>query len=94
MNECAYHCFEIGGGYIAENPDCPVHGRDKPIVDTRELVTELIKCWEEIASDRKSAWENFEGLSRKTNEDMQEYWQRAERRKEDLQGLLEDLDNG
>lgn len=23
---CAYQCHEIGGPYIAENPDCPVHG--------------------------------------------------------------------
>ena len=24
---CAYQCYEIGGPWIAENPDCPEHGR-------------------------------------------------------------------
>lgn len=23
---CAYQCHEIGGPWIAENPDCPTHG--------------------------------------------------------------------
>jgi hypothetical protein len=25
---CGYQCHEIGGPWIAENPDCPVHGRE------------------------------------------------------------------
>lgn len=25
---CAYGCHEIGGPWIAENPDCPVHGAE------------------------------------------------------------------
>lgn len=24
--DCGHECFMIGGPYIAENPDCPVHG--------------------------------------------------------------------
>ena len=24
--DCGYRCHEIGGPYIAENPDCPIHG--------------------------------------------------------------------
>lgn len=26
MITCAYHCHEIGGPFIAENPECPIHG--------------------------------------------------------------------
>ena len=25
---CAYQCHEIGGPWIAENPECPVHSRE------------------------------------------------------------------
>ena len=25
---CEYRCHEVGGPWIAENPICPVHGRD------------------------------------------------------------------
>lgn len=28
MSRCGYQCHEIGGPWIAENPDCPIHGRD------------------------------------------------------------------
>jgi len=24
--KCGYQCHEVGGPWIAENPDCPVHG--------------------------------------------------------------------
>lgn len=24
--KCEYQCYEVGGPWIAENPDCPVHG--------------------------------------------------------------------
>ena len=26
--KCPYQCHEVGGPWIAENPDCPIHGRD------------------------------------------------------------------
>lgn len=32
---CAYQCHEIGGPWIAENPDCPEHGAEG--VAAREL---------------------------------------------------------
>ena len=25
---CAYGCHQIGGPWIAENPDCPIHGQE------------------------------------------------------------------
>lgn len=25
---CGYQCHEIGGPWIAENPDCPIHSRE------------------------------------------------------------------
>jgi len=28
MGMCAYHCYEVGGPYISENPNCPIHGSD------------------------------------------------------------------
>jgi hypothetical protein len=27
--DCGHQCFRIGGKFIAEDPDCPVHGRSK-----------------------------------------------------------------
>jgi hypothetical protein len=26
MSTCGHHCHEVGGPWIAEDPDCPVHG--------------------------------------------------------------------
>lgn len=26
--KCEYQCYEKGGPWIAENPDCPVHGHE------------------------------------------------------------------
>lgn len=26
--KCQYQCYEVGGPWIAENPDCPVHGHE------------------------------------------------------------------
>jgi len=26
---CQHQCYEIGGPWIAENPDCPEHGSNK-----------------------------------------------------------------
>jgi len=28
-NDCGRQCFIIGGPFIAEDPDCPVHGRQQ-----------------------------------------------------------------
>lgn len=47
---CRSRCHEIGGPFIAEDPDCPVHGRDKVVTieywydrKTRNWVCQL-KC--------------------------------------------------
>ena len=34
---CPWRCYEIGGPWIAENPDCPFHGRGINLVDLEEL---------------------------------------------------------
>ena len=26
--KCEYQCYEVGGPWIAENPNCPVHGTE------------------------------------------------------------------
>jgi len=34
---CPWHCHEIGGPWIAENPECPFHGSDAdPDLSTEE----------------------------------------------------------
>ena len=35
--KCEYQCHEVGGPWIAENPDCPVHGRDAPKESTGQV---------------------------------------------------------
>ena len=30
MSDCGNGCYEVGGEWIAENPDCPVHGNPPP----------------------------------------------------------------
>ena len=34
---CAYRCHEIGGPWIAENPDCPIHGHNGVQEDLNQL---------------------------------------------------------
>lgn len=50
MSLCPWRCFEIGGPFIAENPECPIHGRDsEPLSDEeREFLeqNELARQWE------------------------------------------------
>lgn len=33
---CGYQCHEIGGPWIAENPDCPIHSREAVEEQERE----------------------------------------------------------
>lgn len=41
---CEYHCYEIGGPYIAENPDCPIHGeRSSGREDRLEAILEQVR---------------------------------------------------
>lgn len=59
---CGYQCHMIGGPYIAENPECPVHGvaaqdRDRAKEGLRDRIHEVL-C--EVWSRETSA---DEGLS-------------------------------
>ena len=46
---CAYRCNEVGGPWIAENPDCPIHGADgigkelDQMDDMRDIIRSLIE---------------------------------------------------
>ena len=41
---CGYHCHEVGGPYIAENPDCPVHGyQAQAEADRREELRDRLR---------------------------------------------------
>lgn len=50
MIRCPWRCHEIGGPFIAENPECPIHGRDAVELtdDEREFLEqqELARQWE------------------------------------------------
>lgn len=47
---CGYRCHEIGGPFIAENPECPVHGLDGlDPYDAREIIRELCNMLEGYA---------------------------------------------
>lgn len=42
MSDCGHQCHQIGGPYIAENPDCPIHGvNGLDPDDARELIGDL-----------------------------------------------------
>lgn len=55
MALCAHHCFEVGGPFIAENPECPTHGAEgrKAIQNREEVVREILcRVWyREISAD-------------------------------------------
>ena len=53
---CAYQCHEVGGPWIAENPDCPIH--------SREAVAER----EAAEDEHRSLVERIEELERKVAE--------------------------
>lgn len=38
-SDCGHECFVIGGPFISEDPDCPVHG-----VNARVLNTDCVYC--------------------------------------------------
>ena len=41
-------CHQIGGRFIAEDPDCPVHGREGQAEDARvELIELELAAWRE-----------------------------------------------
>lgn len=60
---CGYQCYEIGGPWIAENPNCPVHGIDaqaeqrsrdrvkdelREQIDNAETVADLRACLHDL----------------------------------------------
>lgn len=46
---CAFHCHEVGGPFIAENPECPIHGADGfDISDARDLIERMCARLERI----------------------------------------------
>lgn len=55
MLGCGYDCFTIDSLWIAENPDCPIHGvqsKSKTIVDSDEKREVLYRLWcREINAD-------------------------------------------
>lgn len=55
MSLCAYHCHEVGGPFIAENPECPIHGPagQQAMQDREEVVREILcRVWcREISAD-------------------------------------------
>ena len=42
--DCGYECFLIGGPWIAENPNCPVHGSNKRAEEAVEESVLVILC--------------------------------------------------
>lgn len=53
---CEYGCYQIGGMYIAENPNCPVHGinsgEEEVISELRERVFHLEKKAKELEKNK------------------------------------------
>lgn len=44
---CGHDCFLIGGPWIAENPNCPIHGANrKEDLDENALLQILVSVWE------------------------------------------------
>jgi len=46
--DCGHHCHEIGEPWIAENPDCPIHGANGLHPDdARDIIRELVTALRE-----------------------------------------------
>lgn len=64
MSLCAYHCHEVGGPFISENPECPIHGAEgrKASQDREEAIREVLcRVWyREISAD--DGYEELEDL--------------------------------
>lgn len=46
-SNCGRECFIIGGPWISEDPDCPVHGRDAPKPVSQD--DECLNLWTELS---------------------------------------------
>lgn len=48
--DCGHQCHQIGGPWIAEDPNCPIHGTNgvgedlERMVDMREVIRELVSA--------------------------------------------------
>lgn len=51
---CPWQCHEIGGPYIAENPDCPFHGDNAEDLTTEE--------GERLCQEQEAARDGWTGL--------------------------------
>lgn len=44
MSDCGYECHRVGGPWIAENPDCPIHSKEavaaQEAAEAKELADE------------------------------------------------------
>lgn len=49
---CDHECYMIGGPWIAENPNCPIHGRNELPDNSEEKREVLYRLWcREINAD-------------------------------------------
>ena len=44
-------CFKIGGPFIAEDPDCPIHGQSGILRIEEEQKRELLEAWSDLPSE-------------------------------------------
>lgn len=47
-------CFQIGGPFISEDPDCPVHGANRTndeVIDLHEKAVELLNHLEDVLDE-------------------------------------------
>ncbi len=50
MSDCGHQCHMVGGPWIAENPDCPIHGVDGlDPYEARDVIRELCNMLEGYA---------------------------------------------
>ena len=50
---CEYQCYEIGGPWIAENPNCPIHGPNAPKEKTLDTVYIGFECYDDGAHSHR-----------------------------------------
>lgn len=59
-------CFQIGGRFIAEDPDCPIHGAERieqdngVVIDLHKKAVELLNHLEDVLDE-----ENFNKIDHK-----------------------------
>ena len=53
---CEYECYKIGGPWIAENPNCPIHGPNAP----KEKSIDTVYIGFEVVYNGLDTWRNVE----------------------------------